>query len=386
MNNLKVRINEKLTDLFPLIRGRKNALVLPTDGRMDNGTSRVKGKRFYLDTGDGETWFGRPKPSVVGATDIQYDEPVRSSEEVLFGGAMKLHFGHFLCESISRLWALDKLGSEIPIVYGCQDRAALDSSKTPRAFFDLVNVRNPVILVDEPTVFAKVWNASCLYHPLLGRPMHPRLRRWIIGRLPRPDEFGWPDLYVSRSGLPDNNGRLLGEAFIEQGLASKGYHIFRPEQHSLRDQVSAYRNSRRIVLSESSSIHLMSIVANSSAKVAMINRRASLLRGIDCAKDSFLSNDVHYIHALQRVWYQERPDDWGSLFGVAEPDLTYLWRFLQANGFIDNTQGLPRPSPADFDAERQEKAADRTICFELEPGQLYQKMAANRRKKREARD
>ena len=126
MGNLKARINEKLTDLFPLMRGRKNALVLPTDGRLDNGISRWQRKKFYLDTGDGETWLGREKPSVVGATDRQDDAAVHSPEEVLFGGTMMPHFGHFLCESISRLWALDKLGSEIPIVYGCKDRAALE--------------------------------------------------------------------------------------------------------------------------------------------------------------------------------------------------------------------------------------------------------------------
>lgn len=353
------------------MRARNNKLVSPGDGSLKMGTTRWKRGGHFLNAGDGETWFGRKGIPKKDTNPVAPVSPVHDPREVLFGGNMQTHFGHFICESISRLWALDRLGPDIPIAYGFDQSYPEDLNGTPRSFFDLVGVYNPIILVQRPMVFAKVWNASCLYHPMLMKPMHPRLRNWILGRLPEPKEVTGPDIYVTRSGLAGRHGRILGESFLEQGLRSVGYDIFRPEEHSLEDQINAYRNARRIILSESSSVHLMSIVVRARAKVAMIMRRASLLRGMDGAKESFLSKNVYLASAFRGVWYQERADDWGSLFGVAELDFAYLWAYLQNRGFIADARSMPVPLAGDLEAERREVAPDRVLYYALEPGFRY---------------
>lgn len=64
-------------------------------------------------------------------------------------------------------------------------------------------------------------------------------------------------LYVTRSGLPLNMGRLIGDVMVDQLLASAGYAIFHPERHDIAAQIRVYSQARDIVFMDDSSLYLL---------------------------------------------------------------------------------------------------------------------------------
>jgi capsular polysaccharide biosynthesis protein len=84
--------------------------------------------------GDGE---GRPD---MGADRLEGD--------YLFGGYLFRHYGHFLIETLSRLYAL-KQCAPLPIIFSSTHR---DILPWQRDVFKLVGLRNPILMLKQPAV------------------------------------------------------------------------------------------------------------------------------------------------------------------------------------------------------------------------------------------
>ena len=75
---------------------------------------------------------------------------------VVFAGHLSYHFGHFILESLSRLWYASQ-HPERPIVWAC--RPELDPPAWhgwQRQILDVLGIRNEVLLLTEPTRFQSV--------------------------------------------------------------------------------------------------------------------------------------------------------------------------------------------------------------------------------------
>jgi hypothetical protein len=66
-------------------------------------------------------------------------------------------------------------------------------------------------------------------------------------------------LYVSRSRLPF--GTILGERYLELGLAADGWRVIHPETMPLTEQLSAYANAAVILFAEGSAVHGTELLA-----------------------------------------------------------------------------------------------------------------------------
>lgn len=333
---------------FPVTELLRNVYVKPAAPLAKFGHVNWGGGGIYLPNGRPHSWL---KPHMFHASFMGPAE--RSSIKylagpVLFAGVLKPHFGHFYAESIGRLWALEKLGDEIPLLYLYRGSDKVMNARANNDFFRALEIRNPIVLVHEPMQLGQLWNAMDLMRPLLGEGIYPRLRSWILSRAPDGASLFGHDLYVSRSGLKDAAGHLLGEEFIENGMQSEGYQIFRPEEHSLSEQIAAYRGARRIVLSESGSLHMMSIFADPRAKVAIIRRRPQMPSAIRSVRKAFATQDIIFIDAIKGFW---TPVDNGareSFRGVAEIDFAAMWHRLARSKFIARAIDKPVPSQLDM--------------------------------------
>lgn len=165
----------------------------------------------------------------------------------------------------------------------------------------------------------------------------------------------------------------MGETFIEQGLQRAGYQIMRPEDHSLTDQIAAYRQAEQIILSESSALHLMAIYCGPNTKIALIKRRPVSPRAIATVETSFAGAKPHYISAFKAYWNHGLALDANDRGGVAVLDFSYLWQYLAEHEFIDKPRAMPHPDEAEIEKERLEVAADRDFRFDLVPGAKYGK-------------
>jgi hypothetical protein len=253
----------------------------------------------------------------------------------IFGGVIGPAFGHQITQSIGRLWA-GALAPKAPILF-LPERLSFRS--IPRHVLDLaraLGVQNDLHLVTEPAqceqllVPAEVCNLD--FRPCTT----PYFRDWLARNRPEPPPEPGPDLYVSRSGLPLDNGQYLQENLLETALQRSDYRVIHPERLTIAEQLAAYRAARRLIFADGSAAHLWSFAARPGQKVAIVLRRqrdrkfARWFRSFDAAPPAYLD------HGLADFWRRgEGPSRSLSLL-----DLQGLWQSLREGGYHDDPASL----------------------------------------------
>ncbi|WP_341864353.1 glycosyltransferase 61 family protein [Gymnodinialimonas sp. 57CJ19] len=204
--------------------------------------------------------------------------PERLVGRWLYGGLFYGHFGHFLCETTSRLWALDALGPIAGIVFLPKQHltherrhfrhqlpffAAMGLDDTKVTF----RVPQQPVIIDQLAIPEPGFGIGNM---IKGRPEYRQFMQSTLGADVAAQ--GGQDLYISRSQLPSKRGSVLLETLIETRMEKAGYSIFHPQNHDITEQIAAYKAARRIVSLDASSLHLAAMVVSPDTKVAIINR------------------------------------------------------------------------------------------------------------------
>ena len=189
----------------------------------------------------------------------------------IFGGMLQEHFGHFLTESIGRIWALKHLSSKFnSIVFYHR----VPNGRIPRFVREIMEVLAPNIQINiilQPTIIEELAvpthiekNGMLYGHSVMQEAVYP-LKNIRSGTAKR--------LYISRSKLNLNDGGILFEELIENYLEAEGYVIIHPEKMTINEQIAAYNGAEELIFAEGSSLHLYSLVARPSQRIFIIWRR-----------------------------------------------------------------------------------------------------------------
>ncbi|QJR80831.1 glycosyltransferase family 61 protein [Alteromonas pelagimontana] len=208
----------------------------------------------------------------------------------LYGGPLIIPFGHFLAESIHRCWAYEyitktqKTGIDAVILQpGIQNRRWFHNrtyrSLPPyiRDTFNYLGIPEKKILLQYKNVIVEnlaVPEQASYFRPIepIKAPYLDFLSRCEKNSNVQTDENLPKKLYVSRQAFR-YRGAFAGEAYIESFLSNKGYHILRPENHSLLDQLRFYKSADTIIFAEGGGIHMLELLGKLAANVYVINRR-----------------------------------------------------------------------------------------------------------------
>lgn len=187
-------------------------------------------------------------------------------EPVIYGGIIADHFGHFLLETLSRVWAIRRH----------PDRRAVWHTITPAirawqadiatllgfSFEDGIILRRPTTFIDMlvPTPgFVIGVDATRQQMDALGA---------FPGRTPVRGRRIW----LSRSSLPPQKGGVLGEDKLENQLRDRGWFIFQPERHEIREQLDTLSNAELIAGIEGSALHSLVLIRDLQAEVRILQR------------------------------------------------------------------------------------------------------------------
>lgn len=274
----------------------------------------------------------------------------------LFAGHYRGHFGHFLVEGLSRLWALDHIPLRpetlIYVAYGSAKRQRLDKFDS---FFQLLGVDAPIRAYDE------VVEVEHLYVPELAFGWgnrfggSPAFRSFIRNRLSGvvAEEGTTGDLYVSRSKLWGLMGQIIGEEVLEENLARLGYEIFHPQEHSIEVQLAKYKAARRIVALDGSALHLVPFVLGEGARAAIIKRRSSAnVEDYQEQFKTFCGVDLDIIDTLKNNWVidEKRRVDFRA---VGEIDFAATFSALADCGYVPSDFSPYLPSEHELVAFRE---------------------------------
>lgn len=333
----------------------ENAVVVPpADTGFVQPAGVLDSKGTYL--GSGALWRNG-RALTVAPPMPEGDLPLREGTW-LWGGVLWAHFGHFMVESTARLWALETLDQKIDGILFVPKRPKTgdEIQAFQKEFMQLMGTDLPVVSATAPE------RVERLIVPGQGFGLGTMItgtqpfRDAIAARLAQDVPAEGPNkLYISRSGLPSGRGNLIGETELEANLAAEGYTIYHPEKHDLRSQIATYKAARQVVAAEGSALHLLAMVADPAAQVAIVVRRPSgATRNLEQHLQSFAGITPLTITQLTRSWKPlgaAKPRLW-----MGELDMPALQSALADGGFISAKSGKWAPlSPADV----QERLGDR---------------------------
>lgn len=328
---------DRLTDavIVPPPKGDKNRPVTKSGVLAEDGTYVTRGATFR-----------GPRPITV--------EPAMPVElktldgTHMFAGPLFGHFGHFLVESISRLWAVETLRGKIDgIVY--MPKFQNNPQKMMNVFrpmLEILGVDVPITMIEDPT------RVETLYVPQQGFGMFqmiegaPEFREFMNAHAGKSVAAQGADkLYLSRSALPPARGGMLGEKRLEALLKAEGYTIYHPQKHSFEEQIAAYKAARHIISVDGSPLHLVALVGDAEQKVACLARRTGDFDKLFAKQlKAFKGIETTIVDALVENWIpegSEKPDR----LSYGEPDLGRVYDGLKAGGFISGETRWPVLDP-----------------------------------------
>lgn len=262
-------------------------------------------------------------------------------QPVLYGGILYNHFGHFIVESLSRLYAYPMVRDVDPFVlfysqWGMPGYLENNNfvNQILRGFGIPVD---KLIFVDRATKISQVIIPAQKYgFGFIRRPdeMFVKFIRSFRFQHKIPEGFKTAEkIYVSRSRLR-KKGRQIGEKIFEAYLEGEGYRIFYPERHTFIEQLTVYARAGKLIFAEGSALFSCMFIAEMRADVAVVCRRRephSSTRGAtDCLYG--FGKTILWIDAV-RGQYQFGLDTWDAL---ADVDWCEASRLLREHGFVQH--------------------------------------------------
>ncbi|GHE98855.1 hypothetical protein GCM10016455_19540 [Aliiroseovarius zhejiangensis] len=302
-------------------------------------------------------WLTHQKPATTLRSHPRRNR-IRTLEGTwLFGGCFNPAFGHFLTETIARLWALDHISQPLDGVLFLPNYNDHENNAA-EMFSNLSKVLDVDIKFKICDAFYRV--DKLVIPPQgngLGRLMLscPEMRAFMKKHIRRDFEpTPHKKLYISRSGQFNKVGRIfLGEHTLETHLRDEGYTIFHPQDHSWEDQLRHYLSATHILGPDGSPFHLVNYTGRSDLSVGIIQRRPAH-EANQMAQQGRLygvSNAVVVSH-LGRLWARSG-DRRAAQAMVSEVQLAPLCEDLKSRGFISRKADWLNLSDAELKASLQ---------------------------------
>ncbi|MEM6587456.1 MAG: glycosyltransferase 61 family protein [Pseudomonadota bacterium] len=197
----------------------------------------------------------------------------------LYAGVGRHHFGHFLVETLIRLWAVGYYRDELDGIVIIPNRGMDFSASIERRFGPFLSLLTDGLgahMPTHPTRYETLLLPSPGFGPLgwiTGTPIFRREIRARIAARVRPSAGANDKIYISRTKLHKDDKLVDQETRIEDVMRKAGYDIFYPEQHSIAEQLSRYQTAKTIIGAEGSAFHLAPFAMPTGGRVALYQRR-----------------------------------------------------------------------------------------------------------------
>lgn len=249
--------------------------------------------------------------------------PVYGGKCAIYGGYLFGHYGHFVLESLSRLWAIQSLG-KYPIVFASR----INSLRSwQREIFNILGVEN-VIIIKKPTCFDE------LIVPSPGFQMadfftskHARYLEKQECKVTKRKK-----LWLSRSSFRKkiHHADIVNESDIEHHLSNKGWEIIHPQNYDISEQLLILSEANSIAGIAGSAFHTLLFLKDYQGKVDIINRpgwhqtNSPIKTYTMIAETKKLKQQVHNLNF--------KPMTSGNQKGKILTNLAYLYDSLDADG------------------------------------------------------
>ena len=210
-----------------------------------------------------ERWMLPPSPREL---------PLVAREAVYLGVAID-HFGHFLTESIHRLWALrdDRISPRVPGVMLVPHGSAAPLPYQLEVLDALGIARDRVMWLRDAARVGRLWVpelASRLGEPVAASYVAEQraASRGAVGDLAREHP-----IYLHKP-LDHGRGVTLGAGWLAQQLELYDVRTVVPERLPLVEQLRALAGAQYIIADQGSALHLLDVLGSVDAPITLLAR------------------------------------------------------------------------------------------------------------------
>ncbi|WP_372620943.1 glycosyltransferase family 61 protein [Falsiroseomonas sp.] len=326
------------------------------DGGVYDGAGRIVPAAIHLGGGRRHLPGIDPPPAPVESLDGAW----------LWGGVLQPHFGHFLTESLGRLWAWPRVNTllkgvvwllpgEVP-PHKVELYAAFARKTFMADVFGLLGIEGTHHVVTAPIAVRRLVVPNQLMMNLGGRGIagHAVFRNFVrrmAESAPQQAPAERKPIYVSRAGM-GTAGRFVLEEQIEAAFSAAGWRVLRPETMGIAEQIATYATADRLIFAEGSALHLFAMVSRPDQKVAVVSRRTPAKVKFQQQLRAYGLQDVHTIDVVTGAVLPMRPNAEGALMPAYRNDTDVLLdnsaleRALVEHGFLGKGElRLPGPDP-----------------------------------------
>ena len=177
--------------------------------------------------------------------DISFENAVlmpHIHETVVYGGVIFNHYGHMIMESLTRLWwFLENQDSHYRIVFISPYNEILYKD-----FLLMLDLQEEnIMLLKQAICFDAIIVPEQSYYIHGGYTSKAMMVFDKIRDSVAPAKH--KKLYLTRSKLPIETGRIAYEEYFENYYRSKGYKIIAPEQHTIKEKISILSGAEDVV-------------------------------------------------------------------------------------------------------------------------------------------
>jgi len=234
--------------------------------------------------------------------------------EACFGGMIVNHFGHFITESIARLWpVVEKQLHELPLLFYYYNRSLGDRTQFNRAIRTILqstDLENKLWVPERAVRIQKLHIPQASWMDthsanILQRQTGLYIGQAVMGQDDVPSAFADKDVYLSKSQLPIDYGKVIFEEELEEQLVKEGFEIVHPQQLDFADQCRLFRDSRLVAGPSGSGFHSMLFVPMQSTHLVYLRRYALNINYANI--DRLCGVEGQYVHALYQHPHSLKP-------------------------------------------------------------------------------
>jgi len=187
------------------------------------------------------------------------------NEICIYGGCLFAHFGHFIWESLSRLYTIRKC-KNYPIVFISPNNKIF---KMYQLYINTLGIKNEIRLIQIPTMFKN------LIYSQPGSSLSPLFildeQMMALQYINNYDSKKYDKIWLSRSKL--DMGKLVNESTIEDELQKLGFTIVHPQEFSLLEQIKIISSADIVAGCDGSAFYSLLFAKKVMGKFFIFNRR-----------------------------------------------------------------------------------------------------------------
>ncbi len=200
-----------------------------------------------------------------------YKEPsTELNIEAIYGGNYINHYGHFILESLSRLW-FAKENPHLPVVWNTKSKKKYLFQEK---IIDLLEIKNEFIFLNEPTRIKKLHipiNLAQIYPSSFSEDYFK-----FLAVYESKETIKGKKIYISKTHVRGNKdvvkGTYANEYEIEEYVKQNGYKVLYPEELPLQVALDEFSSAEEILMIEGSAFYSFLFIKNLSAKIHLLPR------------------------------------------------------------------------------------------------------------------